>query len=135
VGKDGGLSSDNFLTDPRDCHWDPAALQCKGSAADAATCLTAPQVMAMRKFYEGPINPRTDERIYAGRMRGSESNSGYPAAIAPPSINSPYWVFGNDFDPLTFDFDRDSTRSTRRMPRGPTQTPPISKNSNRAAAS
>jgi feruloyl esterase len=36
AGKDGGLSSDNFLTDPRDCRWDPAALQCADSAADPA---------------------------------------------------------------------------------------------------
>src|SRR5215472_13746413 len=105
AGKDGGLSSDNFLTDPRDCPWDPAALQCSGGAAEAATCLTASQVAAIRKFYEGPINPRTGKRIYAGRVRGSESNNGYPAAIAPSSIA--YRVFGNDFDPLTFDFDRD----------------------------
>ena len=107
AGKDGGLSSDNFLTDPRDCHWAPAEVQCTGGAADAATCLTALQVAAVRKFYEGPNNPRTGERIYAGRARGGESNNGYPAAIAPPAINLPYWVFGNDFDPLTFDFDRD----------------------------
>jgi len=110
VGKDGGLSSDNFLTDPRDCHWDPAALQCTGAAADAATCLTAPQVAAMRKFYEGPINPRTGERIHAGRTRGSESYNGYPAALASLATtdgNSNYWVFGNDFDWLTFDFDHD----------------------------
>jgi feruloyl esterase len=106
VGKDGGLSSDNFLTDPRDCHWDSAALQCTGGAADAATCLTAPQVAAMRKFYEGPINPRAGERIYAGQVRSSESNNGYPAANQTLP-NSPYWVFGNDFDPLTFDFDHD----------------------------
>ena len=105
AGKDGGLSSDNFLTDPRDCHWDPAAFQCSGGAADAATCLTASQVSAVRKFYEGPINTRTGERIYGGRLRGSESNNGYPAAIAPSSLA--YWVFGNDFDQLTFDFDRD----------------------------
>jgi feruloyl esterase len=108
AGKDGGLSSDNFLTDPRDCHWDPAALQCRGGAADAATCLTVPQVAAMRKFYEGPINPRTGERILAGRVRGSESNSGYPAFIATSPTTSgfsTYWVFGNDFDWLTFDFD------------------------------
>jgi feruloyl esterase len=105
AGKDGGLSSDNFLTDPRDCHWNPAAMRCTGGAADAATCLTPPQVAAMRKFYEGPINPRTGKRIYAGRVRGSESNNGYPAAIALSS--SPYWVFGNDFDPLAFDFDGD----------------------------
>src|SRR5271165_7016922 len=82
AGKDGGLSSDNFLTDPRDCHWDPAALQCTGGAADAATCLTVPQVAAMRKFYEGPIDPRTGERIYAGNPQGSENNSGFPAAFA-----------------------------------------------------
>src|ERR1700738_4605944 len=82
AGKDGGLSSDNFLTDPRDCHWDPAALQCTGGAADAATCLTAPQVGAVRKFYQGPINPRAGERIYAGNAQGSESNSGFPAAFA-----------------------------------------------------
>jgi feruloyl esterase len=110
AGKDGGLSSDNFLTDPRDCRWNPAALQCTGGAADVGTCLTVPQVAAMRKLYEGPINPRTGERILAGRVRGSESNNGYPAAIASltTSSGSPtYWVFGNDFDWLTFDFDHD----------------------------
>ncbi len=110
VGKDGGLRSDSFLTDPRDCHWDPAALQCMGGPADAAICLTAPQVGAVRKFYEGPINPRTGKRIYAGRTRGSESNNGYPAVLptlATTTSFSPYWVFGNDFDWLTFDFDHD----------------------------
>ena len=110
AGKDGGLSSDNFLTDPRDCRWNPAALQCTGGAADVGTCLTVPQVAAMRKLYEGPINPRAGERILAGRVRGSESNNGYPAAIASltTSSGSPtYWVFGNDFDWLTFDFDHD----------------------------
>jgi feruloyl esterase len=106
AAKDGGLASDNFLTDPRDCHWDPSALQCTGGQADAPTCLTAPQVAAVRMFYEGPINPRTGKRIFAGEVRGSESNSGYPAnnLLLP---NSPYWAFGNDFDLLTFDFDHD----------------------------
>src|SRR5215472_14794993 len=110
AGKDGGLSADNYLTDPRDCHWDPAALQCTGRAGDASTCLTAPQVAAVRKFYNGPINPRTGERIHAGRVRGSESNSGLPASLAsvPGSTNTLiYWVFGNDFDWRGFDFDRD----------------------------
>jgi feruloyl esterase len=59
AGNDGGLNSDNYLTDPRDCHWDPAALQCTGGVADAATCLTVLQIAGLRKFYEGPINPRT----------------------------------------------------------------------------
>jgi feruloyl esterase len=110
AGKDGSSTSDKFLTDPRDCHWDPAALQCTSGAGDPATCLTVPQVAAMRKFYGGAINPRTGERIYAGRVRGSESNNGYPAAIAASPTTSGsglYWIFGNDFDWLTFDFDQD----------------------------
>src|SRR5215831_2474048 len=90
AGKDRGLSSDNFLTDPRDCHWDPTALQCTGGTTDTTTCLTMSQVAALRKFYEGPINPRTGERIYVGRVRGSESISGYPAAIVPPPGQSIY---------------------------------------------
>jgi feruloyl esterase len=99
VGKDGGLGSDNFLTDPRDCRWDAAALQCTVTAADAATCLTPPQVAAMRKFYQGPINPRTSQRIYAGRVHGSESNPFGPTTIeaeSQPNTNSPYWTFGAD---------------------------------------
>jgi feruloyl esterase len=108
AGRDGGLSSDNFLTDPRDCHWDPAALQCRGGPSDASTCLTSAQVVAMRKFYEGPIKPRTGERILAGRVRGSESNNSYPAVIASlGDENFLHWVFGNDFDWRTFDFDHD----------------------------
>jgi feruloyl esterase len=110
VGKDGGLSSDNFLTDPWDCHWDPAALQCTGSAADAPTCLTAPQVAAMRAFYQGPIDPRRGERIYPGRLRGSEINPYGPLTIEAeplPNTQVPNYVFGADFDWRTFDFDHD----------------------------
>jgi feruloyl esterase len=108
VGQDGGTSSDNFLTDPRDCHWDPALLQCRGVPADASTCLTVPQVAAVRKFYEGPINLRTGERILAGRVRGSENINGYPASLtALGDRNFLRWVFGNDFDWRTFDFDHD----------------------------
>jgi feruloyl esterase len=106
VGKDGGLSSDNFLTDPRDCHWDPASAQCTGGPRDAATCLTAPQVGALREFYQGPINPRTGERIYAGNPQGSESNSGFPAAFATLGQQAALkWGLGNDFDFTKFDFD------------------------------
>jgi feruloyl esterase len=106
VGKDGGLSSDNFLTDPRDCHWDPAALQCTGRPTDPATCLRVPQIAAVREFYQGPINPRTGERIYAGNPRGSESNSGFPAAFATLGQQAALkWGLGNDFDFSTFDFD------------------------------
>jgi feruloyl esterase len=115
AGKDGGLPLDNFLTDPRDCQWFPASLQCTGKPGEAGTtCLTRPQVTGLKKFYEGPFNPRTGERIIAGRVRGSESNAEGPVALEalsqPGGVrsgNAPYWVFGADFDWRTFDFDRD----------------------------
>ena len=108
AGKDGGLSSDNFLTDPRDCHWDPSALQCTGGPNDAPTCLTAPQVGAFRKYYQGPGNPRTGKRIYAGRVQGSESNSGFPGTVATLQTPSVFeWALGSDFNFRSFDFDHD----------------------------
>src|SRR5260370_42139815 len=36
VGRDGGASTDQFLTDPRDCHFDPKALQCTGGTLPPA---------------------------------------------------------------------------------------------------
>src|SRR5271155_5920773 len=43
--------SDGVLNDPRQCHFDPSALLCKGANAD--TCLTAPQVDSLKKIYDG----------------------------------------------------------------------------------
>ena len=63
---------DGIIDDPRRCHFDPAKLLCKGAAADDATCLTAPQVEAAKKVYDGAKNPRTGEQIFTGWSRGSE---------------------------------------------------------------
>jgi hypothetical protein len=69
--QDGGLPGDAFLNDPRDCHFNPAVLQCKG--ADAPNCLTADQLQAVNALYQGPVNPRTHKQIFPGFVRGSES--------------------------------------------------------------
>jgi feruloyl esterase len=126
AGKDGGLASDNFLTDPRKCSWDPAALRCGGRLVDPAICLTDVQVGAMRKLYQGPINPRTGERIYAGLTLGSEANPGNsnPLSLqtevrAAASVSR--WVFGANFDWQKFDYDQgvdtiDSYRQPVSMP-------------------
>src|SRR5262245_27231642 len=42
---------DGVIDDPRRCHFDPAKLLCK--SGDDASCLTAPQVDAVRKVYDG----------------------------------------------------------------------------------
>ena len=112
VGRDGGLASDAFLTDPRDCSFDPAVLQCV--AGDAPTCLTAQQVDTARKFYDGPRNPRTGARIYPGWPLGTELGwtfledpalFGLPAAPAFEGITT--WALGVNYNPLTVDFDQD----------------------------
>jgi feruloyl esterase len=63
---------DGIIDDPRRCQFDPAKLLCKAPAGDESSCLTAPQVDAVRKMYEGLKNPRTGEQIYTGWPRGSE---------------------------------------------------------------
>lgn len=61
---------DGVLEDPTRCTWDPQALVC--SAADSLDCLTPPQVEAVRKVYQGPVDSRTGEKIHSPLFRGSE---------------------------------------------------------------
>jgi feruloyl esterase len=46
---------DGLINDPRQCHWDPGAIQCTG--AKTASCLSAPQVTALRAAYDGVRAP------------------------------------------------------------------------------
>ncbi|MGH6684578.1 MAG: tannase/feruloyl esterase family alpha/beta hydrolase [Pseudolabrys sp.] len=52
AGKDGGVATDAFLSDPRGCHFDPKVVQCK-QGQDPTTCLTPAQVAAASAIYEG----------------------------------------------------------------------------------
>ena len=74
VGRDGGASTDQFLTDPRDCHFDPKALLCTGGKVPPA-CLTADQVTTMQKYYAGTIDPVNGQVIYPGYERGNETDN------------------------------------------------------------
>src|SRR5215475_13089854 len=65
VGQDGGATTDAFLTDPRDCKFDPKVLQCTGANLPPA-CLTAEQVTTMQNYYAGTIDPRTHQIINPG---------------------------------------------------------------------
>ncbi len=47
-----GLAGDAFISDPLSCRFDPAILQCKGTASDA--CLTQNEVTTARAFLFGP---------------------------------------------------------------------------------
>lgn len=61
---------DGVLEDPTRCNWQPSAIACSG--VDTLECLTPPQVEAVRKVYEGPVNARTGEKLQSPLYRGSE---------------------------------------------------------------
>ncbi len=120
AGQDGGVKTDAFLTDPRDCKFDPKVLQCTGANVPPA-CLTAEQVTTIRNDYAGTINPRTGAIINPGVARGAETDNIFALGLAfqeslpePPFDGLFYWVFGPTFGHpasphsyKTFDFDRD----------------------------
>jgi len=112
-GQDGGAPTDPFLTDPRDCKFDPATLMCP-AGLDAPNCLNPDQVAAMKVYYTGSTNLATGALINPGNARGSET--GNPAALGlalneslnEPSFDSLFkWVFGLTWQWQTFDFNND----------------------------
>jgi hypothetical protein len=89
VGKDGGVSTDAFLSDPRQCQFDPDVLRCT-SGQDPKACLAPAQVEAVKKIYRGPHNA-SGELLYPGYEPGSESNSwDWPAWIVGTALQSSY---------------------------------------------
>jgi feruloyl esterase len=115
-GMDGGAPGDRFLTDPRQCRFDPATLPLCKQGASADDCVTNLQLATLRRLYAGPVNPRTKERIYAGLTPGSEDQPLGPLmqgdpAIWPDQQFYPFrWSLGADFAPQRFDFDHDLDR-------------------------
>jgi tannase/feruloyl esterase len=103
VGRDGGAGTDQFLTDPRDCHFDPKVLQCTGGQLPPA-CLTDEQVTTMQKYYAGTIDPVNKQVINPGSERGNETEDPLALGLAfqerlpePAFDGLFYWVFGPSF--------------------------------------
>jgi hypothetical protein len=74
LGKDGGVKTDAFLSDPRGCLFDPSVAQCR-RGQDPSTCLTPAQVEAARKIYFGPHN-LLGQMLFPGYEPGGESATG-----------------------------------------------------------
>jgi feruloyl esterase len=107
---------DGVLENPTACKFDPGVLACKGS--DTASCLTPPQVEAVRRIYGGSMNPRTKQPLFPGLAPGGELgwSTGRGQAMKQPIplvtgifkfvvFNDPNWNF------QSFDFDKDIARS------------------------
>jgi hypothetical protein len=108
---------DGIVDDPRKCHFDPGTLLCKG--AQSNSCLTQPQVVALRKIYAGARTP-WGEQIYPGYQPGGEtgprgwtawftgSGPGKSAQYAFATQGGGYLIFQNaDWDYRAFNPGRD----------------------------
>jgi len=87
---------DGILNDPRQCHFDPATIQCKAEGSDK--CLTAPQVTALKKLYAG--TPDSGGRlVYPGYLPGAEEGEGGWGLwiTGPAPAKSLMAFFGNGF--------------------------------------
>ena len=73
AGRDGGVETDGFLSDPRECSFDPGVVQCK-RGQDPDTCLTPAQVKAARKLYAGPHDHGI--LLFPGLEPGGEATAG-----------------------------------------------------------
>jgi pimeloyl-ACP methyl ester carboxylesterase len=67
-------AADGILNDPRQCHFDPASIECKaGDATDK--CLTAPQVASLKAIYTG-LRDAKGKQIFPGYLPGAEEGRG-----------------------------------------------------------
>ena len=113
--------TDSFIKDPLTCHFDPSPLLCKGEDADS--CLTAPQLTALKRIYAGAANSK-GTKLYSGYEPGAEAEAGPPGLSYSSYIYGPAapqtldLIFSSSFlgsavfgDPkyssLGFDFDKD----------------------------
>jgi len=62
---------DGLISDPRACHFDPAAVQCKAGISPD-TCLTPEQVDVVRKLYQGAHDSEGHKLVIGGPQPGSE---------------------------------------------------------------
>jgi feruloyl esterase len=94
--------TDGLVSDPQACRFDPATIQCQD--ADSNSCLTAPQVAALKKLYAGPKNSK-GEKIFPGRVPGGEEGpGGWPLWITggAPSTSLMYQFTTNFFPNMVF---------------------------------
>ncbi|WP_446744659.1 tannase/feruloyl esterase family alpha/beta hydrolase [Silvibacterium acidisoli] len=65
--------ADGILNDPRQCHFDPEVLLCKGDPSDA--CLTRPQVDTLKSLYSATVDASGKE-LYPAHLPGAEDGPG-----------------------------------------------------------
>ncbi|HVZ20957.1 MAG TPA: tannase/feruloyl esterase family alpha/beta hydrolase [Vicinamibacterales bacterium] len=123
---------DGVIEDPPHCAFDPGVLLCKG--ADGPTCLTAPQVEAVKTIYATPVHARTGAYLYGSMPPGGEmgweemiGDKPYPFAVPfyrDQVFKDPKWDYHTH--PVNFDTDVDVADAPENLPINATN-PDISK--------
>ena len=98
---------DGVLEDPRQCtlaRIDLPGLACNSGSSEQ--CLTAAQITALEKIYQGLRDTDTGQQLYPGLQPGSEDGWGGFLGSNPPRGDFwRYWVDDtDDFDVWSFDF-------------------------------
>jgi len=106
---------DGVLDDPRKCRYDPVTLLCSGPESDS--CLTQPQVAALKKVYAGPRNSQGVQIVPGFQPGGETGRGGWTAWITGdgPGKSAQFQFGTSGMDGLsgdykTFNFDRDVAR-------------------------
>lgn len=89
--------ADGVLNDPRQCHFDPASMQCK-EGENTTECLTALQVTALKAIYAG-LHDANGQSIFPGYLPGAEDGSaGWTLWITGPApAKSAMALFGTGY--------------------------------------
>ncbi|MGH9606082.1 MAG: tannase/feruloyl esterase family alpha/beta hydrolase [Terracidiphilus sp.] len=84
--------SDGILNDPRQCHFDPASIECK-HGKDSAACLTSAQVTALKKIYAG-LRDAQGRQVFPGYLPGAEEGgNGWETWITGPAPDKSLLTF------------------------------------------
>ena len=90
-------ASDGQIDDPRRCHFDPGSLQC-APARRPPQCLSASQVAAVKRFYQGPVDRHGRHLYYGGEPYGSEMTWVQPFALS----NAGHAMFHDTVEEMIF---------------------------------
>jgi feruloyl esterase len=76
---------DGIITDPQDCHFNPASIECP-PGTDTTSCLTPAQVQVVDELYQGPVDQHGRKLYPGGLPYGSEG--GWGVFALPPASNA-----------------------------------------------
>jgi tannase/feruloyl esterase len=88
---------DGVIENPPLCKFDPGVMLCSGP--NTATCLTGPQVEAVRKIYTPPLDARTQKYLYAPMVPGGELEWEVMAGANPYPFSNLFFKYAVFKDP------------------------------------